>query len=71
MAPKGTVSKTTLSPWRVEFVARTAASPYPERGLVVVRHHGSTIVDWAYVQLWVPASEATLAKTILASFAFN
>jgi hypothetical protein len=71
LVPKGTVSKTTLSRWRVEFVAHNAASPYPERGLVIVRHHGSTIVDWAYVQLWLPASQATLARTILASFAFT
>jgi hypothetical protein len=71
MVPNGTVAKTTLSPWRVEFVAHNAASPYPEHGLVVVRHHGATIVDWAYVELWLPATQAALAKTILASFAFT
>ena len=70
MVPKGATSKKSLSPWRVEFVVPGARSAYPERGLIVVRHRGATIVDWALVEVTVPEADAALAQSMLASFAF-
>jgi hypothetical protein len=64
--PHGALSKRRLGEWAETFVAR--GSPYLDRGLVVIGHHGSTIRDWAYVRLWLPASERTLAASILAGF---
>jgi len=71
LVPKGTISKRKLSPWREQFTARNSASPYLDRGLVVIRHHGSQIEDWAYVEIWVPDSEASIANSMLAGFKFG
>ncbi|HUY72462.1 MAG TPA: hypothetical protein VMV08_09475 [Gaiellaceae bacterium] len=69
--PRGTTSKRALGKWAEKFVARVPGNPYLDRGLVVIRHQGSAIRDWAYVQLWLPASQRQLADSILASFAFG
>jgi hypothetical protein len=66
--PHGTLSKRSLGKWAEEFVARVPGSPYLDRGLVVIGHSGSTIRDWAYVELWLPASRKQLAGSILAGF---
>jgi hypothetical protein len=69
VVPKGTISESMVDPWSVQFVARGAGTPYKDRGLVVIRHDGNKISDWAYVQLWLPDSQKQLADAILASFA--
>ena len=71
LVPKGTISKRKLSPWREQFTAKNSASPYLDRGLVVIQHQGSKIEDWAYVEIWVPASEASTASSMLAGFKFG
>ncbi len=69
--PHGTLSEQALGKWVEQFVARVPGSPYLDRGLIVIRHQGGAIRDWASVQLWLPASEKKLADSILASFAFT
>ena len=68
VVPAKTLSKTKLDRWRMKFVARSAGTPYPDRGLVVITHDGEDITGFALVQLWLPASQLRLADTILASF---
>ena len=69
--PHGTISKRAVGKWAEEFVARVPGSPYLDRGLVVIRHQGNAIRDWAFVQLWLPAAQKQLADSILAGFAFG
>ncbi len=68
LVPATATQRTKLDRWRVRFVARSAGNPYPDRGLVVVRHQGEEIAGFALVQLWLPAAEKRLADRILASF---
>lgn len=69
--PHGTLSEQALGKWVEQFVARVPGSPYLDRGLIVIRHQGGAIRAWAFVQLWLPASQKQLAGPILASFAFT
>ena len=71
VVPRSTLSRRALGKWAEAFVARLPGSPYLDRGLVVIRHQGTAIRDWAYVQLWLPAAQRQLADSILASFRFG
>ncbi|MGD0713538.1 MAG: hypothetical protein ABSB24_05060 [Gaiellaceae bacterium] len=66
--PAHTLSTTKLGPWRLRFVARTPGTSYLDRGLVAILHHNNQIEGFAYIQTWLPAAQAQLADTILASY---
>jgi hypothetical protein len=68
LVPNGTISKRHVGRWSERFTARNALSPYLLRGIVAIRHHGSSIIDWAYVELWVPQADAKIASSMLAGF---
>ncbi len=69
--PAATIQKRMIGRWSVRFIARDSNSPYLIYGLVTIRHKGSSIEDWAYAEVWVPATDAPVAGAILSSFRFT
>ena len=68
VVPVKTVSTRQIDRWTLRFVARTAGTPYPDRGLVAIIHRGNDIRGFALAQVWLPAAKSRLADAILGSF---
>ncbi len=57
-----------LDRWTLRFRSKTPGTPYPDEGLVVVLHRGTSIRGFAFAEVYLPAARRSLAGTILGSF---
>lgn len=57
-----------ISPWKLAFSGYVADDPYQANGLVVVLNRKGNVSGSEIAELWLPASQHSLATRILNSF---
>jgi hypothetical protein len=65
--PPGVRSQTLLTKWKLAYRAFWGGNPYPDNGLVVIHHRRSHIQGYVRTDLWLPASQRSLATRMLDS----
>jgi hypothetical protein len=69
--PAGATVTQTVAPWQVFYTKAATPSGYEDFGMIDVTHNGTAVTGYVMLDLVLPASDATSANAVLASFTLS